>query len=471
MNRIYEKILDYGILGLLIFSPLPAASTPEWSILVIQVWVLILAAVYVLMDSKPALNSPLKKMTGKLKIFFAGFFAVWMFQMLPLPVFIIKIISPSTAAFREQFSVGSESMQFMTLSLSPLQTFREGMEILAYVVLGFLVIMTVNSGRRFRRLIYVLAGMGVFQALYGMFELYRDNPRILFYEKNINLDVVTGTFVSQNHLTGYFEMVIPLTAGLILARMDIFALTGKKLKDSLIHISSKGMAVNLILSAAVLVMAGGLVLARSRSGAFSLVLIFILFAGMSTLGFGKTPSGRWQIKWALRVLFALVVIFALYAGIESTMQRFSLETLAQEQRPQFWSNTLDIMVDFPLFGTGLATFASVYPAYENFGIYGLLQHAHNDYLEYFSGLGLVGMIFFLGGILYIVFFSVSEWRKRRNAYIKGLAMGAFISLIVIGVHSFTDFNLHIPANMIVFTVILALLPRIVEYKKFTETGT
>lgn len=465
MNQIYERILEYGIPGLLIFSPLPAASTPEWSILIIQVWVLIMAAAYLLREPKPVLNPALKHLTGRLKIFFAGFFAVLIFQILPLPAFLVNILSPSTAAFREQFSVGYKNMTFAALSLSPLQTFREGMEILAYVILGFLVIMTINSGRRFRRLIYILAGMGVFQALYGMFELYRENPRILFYKKELNLDMVTGTFVSQNHLTGYLEMIIPLTIGLILARMDLFSLSGKKFKDSLIHISSKGMAGNLILSAAVLVMAGGLILARSRAGAFSLVLTFILFAVMSSLSLQKAAVSPPQVKWALRILFALVVIFALYAGIESTMQRFSMESLAQEQRPQFWANTLDIVMDFPLFGTGLATFSSVYPAYETFGIYGLLQHAHNDYLEYFSELGLVGMMFFLGGLLYLIFFSITKWRQRRNPYIKALSIGAFISLIIIGVHSFTDFNLHIPANMILFTVIAAMLPRIVEYKK------
>jgi O-antigen ligase len=427
-----------------------------------------LAAAYVLMEPKPVLNPNLQKLTGRLKIFFWGFFAMLALQIIPLPVFLIKIVSPATVTFREQFSVGAEGMSFMTLSLSPLQTFREGMEILAYVILGFLVLMTVNYGRRFRRLIYTMAGMGVFQALYGMFELYRENPRILFYTKDINLDVVTGTFVSQNHLTGYLEMVIPLTIGIILARMDIFAMTGKKLKDSLIHISSRGMAGNLILAAGVLVMAAGLILARSRSGAFSLGLIFILFTGISTLGFRKMEMARPPIKWALRLLIILIVVFALYAGIENTMQRFSLENLAQEQRPQFWSNTLEIFTDFPLFGTGLATFASVYPAYENFGIYGVLQHAHNDYLEYFSELGIAGMFFLFGGILYLAVFSILEWRKRRNPYIKALAAGGIIALAVIAVHSFTDFNLHIPANMILFAVILAMLPRIVEYRKRNE---
>lgn len=35
-----RKIIEYGILGLIVFSPLPAASVYEWSILVIQLTVL-----------------------------------------------------------------------------------------------------------------------------------------------------------------------------------------------------------------------------------------------------------------------------------------------------------------------------------------------------------------------------------------------------------------------------------------------
>ena len=55
-ERMYQKIIDYGILGVIVFSPLPAASVYEWSILVIQLMVLVMMAAYVLMREKPQNN-------------------------------------------------------------------------------------------------------------------------------------------------------------------------------------------------------------------------------------------------------------------------------------------------------------------------------------------------------------------------------------------------------------------------------
>ena len=60
-DRICRKIIEYGILGLIIWSPLPAGSINEWSILIIELVVLIMLAAYVLMTNKPHLPENLLK--------------------------------------------------------------------------------------------------------------------------------------------------------------------------------------------------------------------------------------------------------------------------------------------------------------------------------------------------------------------------------------------------------------------------
>ena len=51
--------------------------------------------------------------------------------------------------------------------------------------------------------------------------------------------------------------------------------------------------------------------------------------------------------------------------------------MLREDRPLYWANTLDIVGDFPLFGTGLGTFASAYGAYEKGTSSEMaLRHAH-----------------------------------------------------------------------------------------------
>jgi hypothetical protein len=456
MDRVCSKIIEYGILGVLIFSPLAAASVYEWSILVIEMAVFVMLGAYVLMKYKPILPLGQPLVRKRIQYFFGGFFLYLIFQMIPLPAFLAKIISPETYHFREIFSLGVQGEKFMSLSLFPFQTFQEGMELLAYVILGFLVIKNVVKRTQIKRIFYVILAMGFFEAFYGMFELYRDNPRILFYKKEISLHAVTGTFVNQNHFTGYLEMIIPLVIGLIISRMDLMLKAGKIFKEKMALFGEKRFALNLVLGALVIFLTVGLILSRSRSALLSLIVMILVFFHLSVFYFREGPVSRTGLRKFLQILFIFIILFVIYAGIDATMERFAKEGLPGGQRPQYWANTMEMVRDFPVFGTGLGTFSAVYPAYESIGLYGFLRHAHNDYLEYLSELGLIGFCFLAGGILSLVFWSFSRWKKRADLWIKGLSMGCFVSLAVIAVHSFTDFNLHIPANMVLFTVIVSL---------------
>ena len=183
-NGVCGKIIEYGILGLIIFSPLPAASVAEWSILVIQLTVLVMMAAYFMMREKPKNNGFLSLSLKWPKYLFLGLFVFIFIQIIPLPKFLIKVFSPNTYSFQELFSTDFSKIKFMSLSSIPAHTLREGLELLSYFLLGFLIVKTVTNRRQIMRIFYVLIAMGVFEAFYGLFELYNKNPRILFYEKN-----------------------------------------------------------------------------------------------------------------------------------------------------------------------------------------------------------------------------------------------------------------------------------------------
>ena len=100
-----------------------------------------------------------------------------------------------------------------------------------------------------------------------------------------------------------------------------------------------------------------------------------------------------------------------------------------------------------------------------------LYHAHNDYLEFLSELGIVGMMLLLGGILYMFMKSFAVWRKRRHPEVKGLGLGGILATICILIHSFTDFNLHIPANMLLFSVVLSLTAVVVFYQRTSANNS
>ena len=122
-----RRIIEYGILGLIVFSPLPAASVYEWSILVIQLVVLVMMAAYVLMREKPQ-NNELFSLTLKWpRYLFLVLFVFIVFQIIPLPRFIIALLSPNTHSFQTLFSPGFSGTRFMSLSLIPYTPFGKGL--------------------------------------------------------------------------------------------------------------------------------------------------------------------------------------------------------------------------------------------------------------------------------------------------------------------------------------------------------
>jgi O-antigen ligase len=459
------RIIEYGILGLLILSPLPAASVDDWAILAIELTAALLAAVYALTVQRPRLNP---RMTSRLiwpRRTLAVFLGLLVLQIIPLPKGLVALLSPGAAALRARFSAGFGGSAQATLSLVPTHTLRAALEILAYALIGFLVVRTVTHRRQIERFLIVLAAAGTFQAFYGLFELFHKNPRVLFFAKVYNLNSATGTFVNRNHFSGYLEMIIPLALGLLIARVDLLSLAGKSWPDKIAQIAGRGFTFNVLILISVVVMSLAIVRSNSRSGVFILLFIFVLFFELTVFHFSAQRYRQEWIKNFLKAVFVLVTIGALYTGIEATMGRFAKDNLLQEGRPQYWASAAAIFGDYPVWGTGLGTFGDIYPAYGTIPLEGRLTHAHNDYLEYLSDLGLLGFAALLATIAFLVGDGFLTWSKRRHPQIKGLGMGGFVAVAAMLVHSFTDFNLHIPANMLLFSVVLGLMYATAYYRK------
>ncbi|MCX6561866.1 MAG: O-antigen ligase family protein [Candidatus Aminicenantes bacterium] len=463
-RRIRASFVEYGLLALLILSPLPAASVEDWSILAIELLAALLAAA-TLFRRPAGLNA---KLEAKLRLpgfLAAGLFAFLGLQIAPLPKAVVRLLSPNFYGLRERFDPGFAHSGSLSLSIVPAQTARAALELLAYVLIGWVVLRTVTHRRQIVRFLSVIVALGAAQAFYGLFELYRNNPRVLFFPKVYNLNSATGTFINRNHFSGYLELILPLALTLIIARIDIFSLAGKKWSEKLGQITGRGFALNILALIGVVIMALAIVLSRSRSGVFVLCFSFLLFFLLTAYHFNRNRYRQAWIKTFLKVVFVLILAVSLYVGVEATVGRFSEDNLLQEGRPQYWSSVLRMVGDGPLMGTGWGTFGAVYPSYETVAMEGRLLHAHNDYLEALAELGVVGFVLLLGLVLWPVLDAFRTWSTRRHPGIKGLGMGGFVALAAMLVHSLTDFNLHIPANAVLFAVVLGLTVATAYYRK------
>jgi O-antigen ligase len=171
------------------------------------------------------------------------------------------------------------------------------------------------------------------------------------------------------------------------------------------------------------VMAGSIFYSSSRGGILSFIMAILIFYFFIVIRTRKSRRGRLLFFFLLVVLLSSVVIF--WIGPDETFDKFQqLNRVARsiihespvlsEIRPQMWNDTLKIVSDFPLTGTGFGTFPSIFPKYRTHEWEGrFLRYTHCDYLQLVSETGIIGLFFIIGFLLYFIRLYVLTLQKFR----------------------------------------------------------
>ena len=87
---------------------------------------------------------------------------------------------------------------------------------------------------------------------------------------------------------------------------------------------------------------------------------------------------------------------------------------------------------------------------------GFVPHAHNDWVQLLSEAGIVGFLLVLLGIVFYLVPFIRQWRRRHNPFSVCLGMAPLAAMAAIGIHSWSDFNLHVPANFLMLAAVAAI---------------
>jgi O-antigen ligase len=198
-----------------------------------------------------------------------------------------------------------------------------------------------------------------------------------------------------------------------------------------------------------------LVMTRSRMGNTAF-LTSLLVAGVMALALSRHAPRATVVLIASLIVIDIAIIGAWF-GVERTLQRIA-ETTAQqvEERVDPSVYAVKIFEDYPLFGTGGGTFYTAFTRYRGHDIDAYYDHVHNDYVQFLTETGAIGIalmgLFALGALACAV---LTQWR-RSDPLLRGVAFGVVMGITALGIHSTVDFNLQIPANAFIFVVLLAL---------------
>jgi len=246
---------------------------------------------------------------------------------------------------------------------------------------------------------------------------------------------IRGPFVNQNHFAGWLEMCLPLSLSLA-----FFSRGERKGYKPLFFFFSIliGLALLLTLSR------GGVV---SMACALIISSLFMVSTGLL--------SGR----SATILLFPLILLlFGYLTGLDPLVRRFSLGDVGISSAARFsmWSAAGQVFLQHPLMGSGMGTFAWLYPRFRPIEVFNKVEHAHNEYLQILAEMGAVG--FLLMAVCAYIFFKsfFKTFSNRHDPEMKGIALGALTGVICLSFHNLMDFNLHVPSNVVLYAAEAAL---------------
>lgn len=481
------------------FLPLPFGSVDEWAIFVFEGATVVLFVLYLggkQVERSASGSSNKTKSTNHFicgpiffKILLVIFLGATVIQVIPLPPFLLKIVSPRTFEIYSSLHLdgiseisgsGTAGIGWKTLSFSPNLSVYELTKYICYFFFGFLVYKCVRTKREIENFVLALLGIAIFESFYGLTEYFGGTARIFGWFNKYHAGSAFGTYINRNHFAGFLEMIFPISVGYLLVKADFFAMKkGLSLKQKIVWFGQERLQKSLVFGLTSVLIGIAIFFSRSRSG---LMIFFVsIFLMIIALSVGSVASGSGsrserelaeghsrerRLRKIVRTIFLAVLFSVIMIGVKPIIERFSLEALTKEGRPVIFKNTIDLIKSFPLFGTGTGTYVFAYMMYEKVYVRAITDHAHNDYLELLAESGLIG-----GGSLILCAFGAlgyvfAGWMRRSDYFVKGIVIGCLTGIAAILIHSITDFNLRIPANAVYFVTLYALAFRTVKKGHF-----
>ncbi len=251
-----------------------------------------------------------------------------------------------------------------------------------------------------------------------------------------------GPYVNHNDYAGLIEMLIPIAAAYVLSR-------------------PRSDPRQLFLAFGLSIPVASVLLSGSRGGFISLLVETFILGWILWRWHTGESSSYFKAMLALAITGAILLFFWM-APNETVNRLKGLANVAKTvdvsyaQRKLAAVDTLHMFRAHPWIGTGLGSFETVFPQYQTFPTNAVWTHAHNDYAEALAETGVAGAILIVFGLVLFFKRTFGDLYCRLRNEVGWIQLGAALGCCGLLVHSFADFNLHIPANGAWFAVCVAL---------------
>jgi O-antigen ligase len=392
------KILRVGICVLLSFAVLAYGGVEEWSEAVVEVGFAALLVIWALRTY--AWNQE----------------AIAISPLLP-PLLAFALVVLIQLVFDQTASIYDTRMQLQLL--------------IAYIILLVLLPQAYYRMNHWRGLLWFLMSLGFFVSVFGILQHLTFNGKLYWFRVMRYGGFPFGPYVNRNHFAGFAEILIPVAL--------VPLVLGKVRRERLFLVG---------LFAVVPIVA--LLLSASRGGIISFAVQLVILFSLLLV---RRLQSRYMLVGGVLVLCAILAVS--WIGVRQVLQRFSdyqALDVSAGKRGSMSHDTWRIFLDHPAMGTGLGTLQMVFPPYESLYDAKVVNHAHNDYVEALAETGVVGGICCLWFLAVLFLESVKGLKDLGSSFGAALNLSGLVGCCGLLVHSLVDFNLHIPANALLFFV-------------------
>jgi O-antigen ligase/tetratricopeptide (TPR) repeat protein len=375
-------------------------------------------------------------------------------QLIPFPPGLLKVLSPCAYSIHHNASVLSGETAWMTLSINPGATLAELFRWATYVGFYVLTVQLLKNRDLLRKTVVVIAIFGAILSFSSILQFYLTKDMALWFRHVPNNSMIVGPYICHNHYAGLMEMIFPVILALFFFHRP--RVRNSSLIKGIVEILSQEKAnIHILIGAAALLTVTSVFVSLSRGGMLSLCLSLLLF-------FYLLFKRRISRSNALLVI-ALISLTALaigWFGWDQIFDRFvklkNAQGVIHESRLDFWKDSINIIKDFPVTGSGAGSFIDIYPSYQTVNGTLTVPHAHNDYIQLAVETGIIGILL-AGSFIVVLFYKTySVFLARKDAYSVYIYMGSITGILSILIHSVTDFNFQIGANGLWFFFLAGL---------------
>ncbi len=427
-----RELVMQGLLSLMIIAPtlaLGAVHPPVLAVFLIPV-----AALFIYLIITPRIGSVRLDLPGAI---FLGLILFTLFQLVPLPASLVKLVSETTYDVRSSAlrPMTSDLPSFMPLTLDATLTVTElGKLILYLAVYWTCLIWTHRRGSKF--VLNLVIGAGVAAAMVFLAH------KILLLDKVYGfytpIHMIFGTerssapLINENHMAGFLGICSAVAIGRALSVHDR--------SKRILMISLSG------------ILGGALLLTVSRGGIAAFVCgqcLFILLRVLQRLrddNKGGT-SARQHLAW-LPIGLALSLGLGLFAAQDVIIGEF---VRGDAKKLELVFEGLPLVGRFWTTGVGRGSFWVGFPLVSDLSARTTFTHAENAVVQILADWGvLVGTAALLGICYAVGRFLVKPPRKVQHVEV-------LAALVAFGLHNLVDFNMEVPGVAVLVVALLAVL--------------